>query len=351
MSTTICAAPTPSRVARITRPRRTVLAAALAAAALALSGCGLRLETPPPVEPSPDALEQVRARTVGDALALQAAAQDALATTTDEVAEPLLNDVVTFSAQHVAALGGRYDSGIEPGTDAEPGPDGEPTATPSVAPTAAAVTAQDVLALLGDTTTTAGTDADSTADGPLARLVGAIAVSRADLTDRLAAALGEDSSGPALPEAVVVPPEVDVAVAGPLALAHDEAGYALEVVAARGPAETRKATLAAARTHRAAGESWASAAGVAGTEQDPRLAQYGLPTDLDQDGALNRLAVAVQDGIARASTAALAAVPAGARDTYLDGLRLAVHEARTLGAPPAAFPGLPEQTEPAQPQG
>lgn len=340
MSTTICAAPSPSHVARITRPRRTVLAAVAVAAALALAGCGLRLETPPPVEPSPDALEQVRARTVDDALALQSAAQDALATTTDEKAQPLLDQVVTFSTQHVAALGGEYRSGIEP-TD-------EPSATPSVAPTAAAVTAQDVLALLGDTTTTASTDADSTTDGPLARLVGAIAVSRADLTDRLAAVLGEDSPGPALPEAVVVPPEVEPGVAGPLARAHDEAGYALEVVAARGPAETRKATLAAARAHRAQGDAWANAAGLANTAQDTRLAQYRLPTDLDEDGALTRLAVSVQDGIAHASTAALALVPAGARDTYLDSLRLAVDAARTLGAPAVAFPGLPEQTDTAE---
>ncbi|MCR6647051.1 MAG: DUF4439 domain-containing protein [Cellulomonas sp.] len=347
MSTTICAAPTTSRVARITRPRRgfaarrAALGAVLAVTALVLSGCGLRLETPPPVEPSPDALEQVRARTVDDALALQSAAQDALTTTTDEQVLPLLDQVVTFSEQHVAALGGEYDSGLDADPDEAP--------TPSPTPTVATTTAQDVLALLGDTTTTAGTDANSTTDGPLARLIASVAVSRADLTDRLASALGEDSPGPAVPEQVVVPPEVDADVAGPLARAHDEAGYALEVLAARGPEQTRAATLASARAHRAAADAWAKAAAIAGTEQDPRLAQYALPTDLDADGALSALGVAVQDGIAHVSTAAIAAVPAGTRDTYLDSLRVAVSEARALGAAASAFPGMPEQAAPATP--
>ena len=333
MSTTICPWPTGSHVARITR-RRALLAAVLALSAL-VSGCGLRLETPPPVEPSPDAVEQVRARTVDDALALQTAAQGALATAADDDAtKPLLDLVVAFCAQHVAALGGPYESGIEP----------QDAPTPSASPTAAAaVTAQDVLALLGHTTTTAGDDANSTTDGPLARLIGSIAVSRADLAARLAAALGEEAPGAATSAAVVVPPQVPAEVAGPLARAHDEAGYALEVVAARGPQETRKATLAAARAHRAAGDAWAQAGGLANTAQDPRLAQYALPSDVDEEGALTRLAVKVLDGIAVASAAALGDVPAGMRETYLDSLLLAVTDARALGAPAVAFPGLPEQ--------
>ena len=140
-----------------------------------------------------------------------------------------------------------------------------------------------------------------------------------------------------------MPPQVPAEVAGPLARAHDEAGYALEVVAARGPQETRKATLAAARAHRAAGDAWAQAGGLANTAQDPRLAQYALPSDVDEEGALTRLAVKVLDGIAVASAAALGDVPAGMRETYLDSLLLAVTDARALGAPAVAFPGLPEQ--------
>ena len=42
--------------------RRAAALVVVAAVATVLSGCGLRLETPPPAEPSPDAVEQVRGR-------------------------------------------------------------------------------------------------------------------------------------------------------------------------------------------------------------------------------------------------------------------------------------------------
>jgi len=321
---------------RAVRARAAARVGALAAlVALALSGCGLRLETPAPVEPTPDALEQVRARTVDDALALEAAARGALTVTTDERVAPLLVRVDEIAAQHVDALGGVYDSGLVH-DDATP--------SPAPSPTVAATTAHDVLVLLGETTTTAASDTDVVTDGPLARLVGAVAVARADLADRLAAALDEPSPAPEVPADVVVPPEVPAHVAGPLARAHDEAGYALEVVAARGDEDVRAQTLAAARAHRATAQAWAVAGGVAGTDQDPRRAQYAVGTDLSDSSALTALRQRVQDGIAWAAAAALAEVPAGTRDTYLDALRVATDAARTLGAPTNAFPGLPERS-------
>ena len=323
---------------RAGRARTASVVALAAVVGLALSGCGLRLETPPPLEPSPDALEQVRARTVADALALEAAAQGALTVTTDDQVAPVLARVDEIAAQHVTALGGVYDSGLEH-DDATPSP------SPSPSPTVAATTAHDVLVLLGETATTAATDTDVATDGPLARLVGSVAVARADLADRLADALGEPSPAPEVPADVAVPPEVDATVAGPLARAHDEAGYALEVVAARTGKDERQETLAAARAHRATGEAWAVAGGVAGTDQDPRRAQYALPADLSDDAALAALRREVQTGIAQASAAALAVVPAGTRDTYLDGLRVATATARTSGEPATAFPGLAERAD------
>ncbi|UJP38690.1 hypothetical protein [Cellulomonas palmilytica] len=342
MSTAISPDPSTSRVARITRARArrgTHAAVVGALLALALGGCGLRLETPPPVEPSPDALEQVRGRTVADALALEAAADGALTVTADEAVAPLLEQVADVSAQHAAALGGAYDSGIVD-------PDAEPT--PTASPTTEATTAQDVLALLGTTSSTARTDASTTDDGPLARVVGSVAVARADLALRLALALGEDSPAPGVPDELVVPAEVDPAVGGPLARAHDEAGFALEVVAARGAKDVRATVLAQARGQRARAEQWATAAGVSGTGEETRLGQYALPADLDADGALTALVRDVHAGVGHAAAAALAQVPAGAREPYLDELRVAVERARVAGAPVQAFPGLPEQTDPEQ---
>jgi len=351
MSTPICADTSTSRVVRITRARgrrtapvrprgrRGVPSAALAVALVGalLTGCGLRLETPPPVEPSPDAREQVRARTVDDALALEAAADAARTVTKDPDAVALLDDVAEFSAAHARALGGVYDSGIERDEDAEP--------TPTPSPTTVATTAQDVLALLGTTATRATTDASTTEDGPLARVLASVAVARADLSVRLAQAVGDGSTAPGTPDEIVVPAEVDPALAGPLARAHDEAGFALEVVAARGAKDDRTSVLAQARAQRDRAEQWAAAAGISGTEGETRLGQYALPADLDADGTLARLVQDVHLGVAQAAAAAVAQVAAGERGPYLDELRVAVDRARTAGALPQAFPGLPEQAD------
>ncbi len=342
MSTAIPPVPSTSRVARITRVRArrrplATLAVLAVLAVLALSGCGIRLETPPPVEPSPDAVEQVRGRTVADALALEAAAGGALAVTTDQAVAPLLAQVADVSTRHAAALGGEYESGI---VDADSGP------SPTPSPTTATTTAQDVLALLGTTTATARTDASTTDDGPLARVVGSVAVARGDLALRLAIALGEDSPAPGVPDELVVPAEVPPVVGGPLARAHDEAGFALEVVAARGAKDARPTVLAQARAQRTRAEQWAAAAGISGTPDETRLAQYALPADLDAPAALAALVRGVHAGIGQAAAAALAQVPAGAREPYLDELRVAVERARAAGAPVQAFPGVPEQTDP-----
>ena len=155
------------------RPGRTVLRALGAAVTvLTLAACGLRAETPPPVEPSPDAVEQIRARTVADSLALSAAATAAalLPDGAVEPVAPVLADVTGFSDQHADQLGGVYVSGL-------PAPSGSPTATS--APTVGSVA--EVLDQLAAATRTALTDADAVTDGPLARLVASVATSRGEL--------------------------------------------------------------------------------------------------------------------------------------------------------------------------
>ncbi|WP_157732485.1 DUF4439 domain-containing protein [Cellulomonas sp. PSBB021] len=143
-----------------------------------------------------------------------------------------------------------------------------------------------------------------------------------------------------------MPAEVPPVVGGPLARAHDEAGFALEVVAARGAKDARPTVLAQARAQRTRAEQWAAAAGISGTPDETRLAQYALPADLDAPAALAALVRGVHAGIGQAAAAALAQVPAGAREPYLDELRVAVERARAAGAPVQAFPGVPEQTDP-----
>src|SRR4051812_21061892 len=150
------------------RARRSgVVLATLLVLAL-LAACGLRTEEPPAVEPSPDAIEQVRGRTVADSVALAADAR-ALSATAAEPLASVLADIASFSDQHAEQAGGTYDSGLA-----------TPTMAPSTTPVVPDVTG--FLAELAAATTTALTDADIVEDGELARLVASIATSRAELT-------------------------------------------------------------------------------------------------------------------------------------------------------------------------
>ncbi|GEL94331.1 DUF4439 domain-containing protein [Cellulomonas composti] len=379
--------PTSTRAHRA--PARGVLVVVLAALVATLTGCGLRLETPPPPEPSPDALEQVRARGVDDALTLVDVANRALGTSamgsdapspttspttseaTPDAVDPVsavLTDVVTFSTAHADQLGGEYVSGLA-----------TPAASPGEPATPAPATAQDVLDLLADTSATARTDTDAVTDGPLARLLGSVATARAQLMTRLAAAadlpVPEQPADPAAPSATPTATptgvssdpttdpttdpatdpgadpgaeptsdsELPVDAIGDLVLTHDQAGYAFEVIAAHRADAAQDLAFAQAQRHRAAAQSWAVAAGIDGTEQDPRLAAYALPAGIDDPDVGQALARSSEQAIAAAYANAVGAAPAGTRTPYLDGLRDAIAAAGAWGAAPVAFPGLPEQ--------
>lgn len=357
--------PPPARAPRPAAARRAGSTATLVVvAALVLGACGLRAETPAPLEPSPDALEQVRARTVEDALGLVQAADALAGADAPDDVRAVLTDVGTWSAAHADALGGVYDSGLP-----------EPTASttaPAPSPTSDA-RPDDVLADLVDAGAVAAADADATADGTLGRLVASVAVARRVLASRLADALGvpvpeaavgatagaptDDASGAATTDPSddgsgttgAAPTAEPTATAGTdadalvaLVLAHDEAGFGFEVLAARLDGADREASLAAAAHHRAAATDHAEAAGVVGTTRDPRRASYALPAELQDAGVLTDLARRLETTVADAASAALASTPAGARAPLLAELVTATTAASRWGANPVPFPGMPE---------
>lgn len=332
------------------RPGQIVVRAlAAAVTVLTLAACGLRVETPPPVEPSPDAVEQVRARTVADSLALSAAATAAalLPDGAVEPVAPVLADVTGFSDQHADQLGGVYVSGL-------PAPSGSPTAT-STPPTPSVA---DVLEELAAATRTALTDADAVTDGPLARLVASVATARGELATRLAQATGAEVPS-LVPDVTTAPtdptpspdgtaPEGDSlsgTEVGVLALVHDEAGYGFEVIAAKSSAERRATAVSVAAAHRARSEDWAAAAGIDGSGQDPRRASYTLPAGLDDPTVATALGRSLETAVADAYANAVAQAGPGSRATLIEGLRRATVDAAVWGATPVPFPGLPERAQ------
>lgn len=375
-------APRPSaRPAPVRSPRARALAAVLALGTAALlSGCGLRLETDPPAEPAPDAAELVRRDAVDDALALAAAA-DAAGPGADEAVAGVLGLVSSTAASQVEALGGVYDSGL---ADA-------PGATPSPTPSATdpAATPADVLALLGDAASGARADARATDEPGLARLLASVAASRAQLTDRLAAALGTeapavdaegdgftaggsaDGSGSGDGSAALPSPsgsatgspdptpaptptgaadalgaDLDRSDALALVLAEDQAGYGFEVAAARLSDDARARARTAAAAHRAAATAWAEAVGVAGTAEDPRRVAYELDADLSSADTVRAFAAGLLTDLAAVHADAVLETGASTSDrtAAVDGLRTSAVESLAWGAAPTALPGLPAPT-------
>lgn len=334
------------------RPGRGIVGALAAVViVLTLAACGLRAETPPPSEPSPNAVEQVRARTVADSLALAEAATAAALLpdgAVDPVA-PVLADVTSFSDQHAEQLGGVYVSGLP-----------TPTDSPSSPPTTASATVSDVLALLSTATRTASADADAVTDGPLARLIASVATSRGELATRLAHATGAEVPSLVPDEVAPTPsPSVTADTTGAdglttedlaaLALVHDQAGYGFEVIAAKLSGDQRTSALASADAHRERSEEWARAAGIDGSAQDPRRASYTLPAGLDDPAVATALARTLETSVADAYANAVGQAAPGDRATLITGLRQATDDATVWGATAVPFPGLPERAQ--QPTG
>ena len=327
------------------RPTRAIVRMlAAVVTVLTLAACGLRVETPPPVEPSPDALEQVRARTVADSLALSEAAAEAglLPEGAVDPVAPVLADVAAFSDQHADQLGGVYVSGL-------PAPTDTPTSTPTTTP----VTLGGLLDDLAAATRTALTDADAVEDGPLARLLASVATSRAELATRLAGATGAEVPSLA-PDEVPVPDDPSPAPTatspatgvgglttdevGMLALVHDEAGFGFEVIAAKLTGDPRSLAVTTAASHRERSEDWAAAAGIDGSAQDPRRASYALPAGLDDPTVSAALARTLETSVADAYANAVAQADPGSRAALISGLRRATQRRGRLGCDARALP-------------
>uniref|UniRef100_UPI001012D7EE DUF4439 domain-containing protein n=1 Tax=Cellulomonas endophytica TaxID=2494735 RepID=UPI001012D7EE len=95
--------------------------------------------------------------------------------------------------------------------------------------------------------------------------------------------------------------------------------------------------------HREAAEDLAQAAGLAGTDRDPRPASYALPGGLADPAVAVATARDLETAVAGAHAAALGRAPdATARPGLLEGFRTAADAAAGWGATPVAFPGRPD---------
>ncbi|WP_418277288.1 DUF4439 domain-containing protein [Isoptericola jiangsuensis] len=379
-------------------PRRRRRAVALAVlAAVLLGGCGLRLETPPPAEPDPDAVEIVRRTAVADALFVAEQADGAVSTLAGKrprlTAE--LERIAEDSRDQAEQLGGTYDSGLEPEAPASsPGPSDDPVST------------EDVVTALVDASGRSRTAAGTTDDGPLARLLASVGAAQtvsavrvgaygdtvpisvdpvvpapeetpvvtdepdtqdpspveatptSRLAERAAATVVEQddedaeeteegeqdadvvsSTVPDPDEPAVVPRGLTVADLRTLVESEDSAAYALDLRAALRDDDARARLAERAQAHDERSRAWALVAGVGGTEQDPRQVAYAVPRGSDDD----ELVRAVEDDLATGYATLVATTAVGTRAVLVD---LLVESALTLdawGADPVPFPGLPEQ--------
>ncbi|TNU77301.1 hypothetical protein FH969_00590 [Miniimonas arenae] len=333
------------------RPRASI-ARALAVASLAvglcvgLSGCGVRLDVPPPAIPTADAAEQARADAVAtaDAIAAQATALAGLG-----VADPTLaTQIAAGSTAQAGALGGTWTPPARPSASADPSDDGaSATDDATGAPTSADPTVDLVNALVtGAAQARAGAGATS---GDTATLLGSIAVWRSLAAHQLASTLpAETLTGiaPTLPAG-----GTDLTAVGLSSLSGvddlirglDAAAFGYETLAARTDDDARAADWAARATAlRRAGEAVASAADVSGTAADPREALY----DVADLVALDPSAAAASLETEVAGLWLTAPLPAGLRPAGVDAAVEALLRARELGplaaldSPAAVLPGL-----------
>lgn len=351
------------------RAGRLLAAVTVLATGVLAAGCGVRLDTPPPTEPSPDTVEVLRSGAVDDALAVAALVADVTPRVTDPAALAVLGEAAAFAEQHVDALGGVYDSGLEhpaepesgagsgttetgtpgagtttPGTDgtaSDPGTAGTGTDAAG-APAPGTATTDDVVTALAGAAERTGAAADASPDARLARLLASVAASEHVTAQRLAAATGSTAAA-----GLAEPPPVDEAPGGvgaadlaTLVESEDAAGYGYEVRAAQSEGDVRTAAVARAAQHRARAQGWALAAGTDGTPQDPRRVAYALPDDTDAAA----LARQVESGLARTYASLVAAAAPTSRAEAVALLADAWAAAVAWGEAPVAFPGLPEQT-------
>jgi hypothetical protein len=334
--------------------RRSGLTALALTCAIILSGCSVRLESPPPTEPVPDAAEVVRRTAVADALLVAEQAEAAAAA--DGVKADISAELTVISEVAIAQaeqLGGEYDSGLGDIVSERSG--ASPSAsTPEQTPRA-------VVTSLRDAAARTRAAADQAQLGPLGRLLASISASQTQYARSLAQLTG--TKGPALPPTRIPEPtepgdagETAAALAsagaGPatiptglsaeelsaLVLAEDSAGYALEVRAAQADGSVRTLAYERAKLHRGRAQAWALVAGIDGTDQDPRRVAYAVPdtptTDLARD---------LESDLAQNYATLVGIGEQGTRAILVALLTEATLAGAQWGAPAIPFPGLPER--------
>jgi hypothetical protein len=373
-----------------------VLVAALVAVTLA--GCGVRIESPPPSEPTPDAAEQLRRDAVSDARKIANLATFAMPPL-PEALQGELGRIKTDAQAYAAALGGVYVSGLPcptvKGETASAPPSGQPCPTPTptlspggsqppVAPTRTPDVTDVVAALIAASDRNRAV-ANTTEDGAMARLLASIGAGQQIAALRLAALAGvpgPDPVAPTMPSPDVAYPSVTAtapaATSSPSAthepsgtptatspspdpevpplgltvtdfativLAEDAARYAFEVGAAKADGDLRTGLLALAQKHGSRAQAWALLGGIAGTAQDPRRVAYELP----RDGDVPTLVATVEAGLAANYAGLIATTGAGTRAILIN---LLIDSAQTLnawGAAPVTFPGISPEPASASP--
>lgn len=323
---------TPSRPAPV---RRAARATALVALALALAGCGVRLETPPPSEPSLTAVEAARRAAVTDVLDVRATARAAAAGAKDRTAK-ILEEVVRAADVQEVQLGGVYDSGLV-AADGSPAP--LPTGTSAGDDPAA------VVELLGQAASRARAGLETSEDPGFARLTGSMSIAHLVASRALAAAADVEAPETELPAVAPVPTALEGVPAADLTalvVAEDSAGYMLEVLASRLTDPQRSAALARAATHRSRADAWARAAGLAGTPEDPRRVAYDLPDGITATEPDTALVGSAEAALTTDLVTLVAVVPAATRASMIDLAADTWSAALTWGAARVPFPGMPE---------
>ncbi|WP_345038566.1 hypothetical protein [Georgenia daeguensis] len=298
-----------------------------ALAALTLAGCGLRLETPPPVAPSPDPAEEVRQDAAAEAAVIAATVSDV---TAEGATAELLARIGEEAGAHLDALGGVWVAW----------PDGAPegAVTPEPAATSAVPDpdAADVLELLTTGAADAREGAVAAPTDDLAAVLAAVSLSRAHGAAEVAAATGatapESAAAPLTREALLVR-----GVDGPTLRVLDQARFAYETVAARSAGAARESAVARA----AHLQSLVDVALEEGAP-DERLGVYDLP-GADDEAGLSAEQAAVVDAESRLLehwVFSLGLVAPDARGALVDAAADSARRLVDAGGTLPALPGL-----------
>jgi len=310
------------------------------ACAMLLAGCSLRLETAPPVEPTPDAAEITREAAVVDVLAIRTEATELLATEPGDKISAQLERISDFSTFQLDALGGVYDSGLTSSTD--------DLATPEVSATPQTPTAESLVSDLADVYARSRAALATVPDPDAARLFASIAVSQLMSMRSLAAAARIDvpdvETSTTADSALPAGPADDEVTA--LIVGEDALGYSREVLASRLSDDARSTMYARAQTNRSRAAAWAGATSVRYSDDDPRQVLYTFPDGVPATtkALRKRIAVLSMEQAHRVS-AALATVSADDRAAMADLLAATYLDAITDGAARQPLPGLPEFTD------